>query len=93
MNRLFSSASGKLDFCVGDMAKYRFAKLLSASAPAFDGILMIQSNEENAGIINKTLADEYDGAVQLPLAIANLDFEHGLNDEEAKSFLHYIKRA
>lgn len=90
MDKLFASASGKLDFCVGDMARYRFAKLLSASAPAFDGVFMIQSNEENAGIINKTLADEYDDAIELPLAIANLDFEHGLNDEEAQSFIHYL---
>lgn len=60
MDKLFASARGKLDFCVGGMARYRFAKLLSASAPAFDGVLMVQSNEENAGIIGKTLADEYD---------------------------------
>lgn len=90
MDKLFASASGKLDFGVGNMARYRFAKLLSASKSAFDGVLMIQSNEENTGIINKTLADEYDTAIKLPLAIANLDFEHGLNDEEAKSFIHYL---
>lgn len=90
MDKLFASARGKLDFCVGGMARYRFAKLLSASAPAFDGVLMVQSNEENAGIIGKTLADEYDEEIQLTLAIASLDFEHGLNEEAAKSFLHYL---
>ena len=90
MDTLFSAAKGKLDFCVGDMARYRFSKLLVANKFTADGILMLHSNEENAALVNKVLAGEYREQIHLPLAVANLDFEHGLNDEEVASFIHYL---
>lgn len=90
MDTLFSAAKGKLDFCVGDMARYRFSKLLVANKFTADGILMLHSNEENAALVNKVLAGEYREQIYLPLAVANLDFEHGLNDEEVASFIHYL---
>ena len=90
VDELFALAKGKLDFCVGDMARYRFAKLLAASRPMADGILMLHSNEENAAIVNKVLAEGYRDQIRLPLAAANLDFTHGLDAEEAETFTHYL---
>ena len=90
MGRLFDADRGKLDFCVGDMARYRLAKLFCTESPFFSGVMMVQSNEENAGIIVKTLADEFEKSINLSLAVANLDFEHGLNEEDALSFLHNL---
>lgn len=90
LDRLFDADRGKLDFCVGDMARYRLAKLFCAESPFFSGVLMVQSNEENAGIIVNTLADEFEEDINIPLAVANLDFEHCLNEEDALSFIHSL---
>lgn len=90
IDTLFEADKGKLDFCVGDMARYRLAKLLTLRKENADGILLLQSNEENAGIVSKTILERYEHLSKLPVAIAGLDFEHGLNSEEAATFIHYL---
>jgi len=87
---LFKAAHRKLDFCVGNMERYRLAKLLTAKKPSFDGIVSIQSNEENAGIVGNALLESYESQIKLPSMTVNLDFEHGPNIEEAEIFKHYL---
>lgn len=93
MDELFAAVCGMLDFCVGSLARYRLAKLLSASKTQMDGVLLIHSNEENAALIIKTIADAHRAEITVPVCTASLDFEHGLNGEEADAFIHYLEKA
>ena len=89
-DRLFAAARGKLDFCVGGLARYRLAKLLCAGKKEADGVLLIHSNEENAALITKTIADACRSEIALPVCTASLDFDHNLSAEEAATFVHYL---
>lgn len=91
LDRLFGASAGRLDFCVGNMVRYRFAKLLSLQGSMFDGVLMVQSNEENVATILKAMTERYEGDVGLPVSWVNLDFEHGPNREEMALFMHAMR--
>ena len=76
MEQLDKAAQGKLDFCIGDSAKYRFAKLLSLSPEHTRTAILLNSAEENVAIILKTIEEAYRAELQVDVKRMDLDFEH-----------------
>ncbi len=73
---LFSSVNEKLDWCLGDSAKYRFAKLLCLKKQKTSYAVLVNSAEENAAIILKQLQSAYKNQIEVAFKQLNLDFEH-----------------
>ena len=82
MDELFNLAKGKLDFCNGDAAKYRLAKLLSLSKEKTDACVIINSAEENSAIILKQLMDRYRHQINVKTLSFDLDFEHETRQDD-----------
>ena len=82
MSSLRSAAEGKLDFCIGDGGKYRFAKLFCLSATETDALILMNSAEENTAIILKQLIAGYRKEISLPLIALDLDYEHTASKED-----------
>ncbi len=78
IDRLETLAEGKLDFMIGDAAKYRFAKLLSLEKSDWKRVLLVHSAEENSAIILKNLIEGYEDQISVPYECLDLDFEHRL---------------
>ena len=78
---LFELANGKLDFCNGDAAKYRFAKILSLKQSKTDVAVILNSAEENSGIILKQMMEAYRKDIKVPIFAFDLDYEHKANVE------------
>lgn len=76
LEKLHRLAEGKLDFCVGDSAKYRFAKLLSLQPEYTNTAILLNSAEENTAIILKTLEEAYQDEIKVEVKRMDLDFEH-----------------
>lgn len=69
-------AKGKLDFCIGNSAKYRFAKLLSLNPKHTSTAVILNSAEENVAIILKTIEEAYRAEIMVDVKHKDLDFEH-----------------
>lgn len=76
LEKLHRLAEGKLDFCVGDSAKYRFSKLLSLQPEYTNTAILLNSAEENTAIILKTLEETYQNEIKVEVKRMDLDFEH-----------------
>ncbi len=76
MKLLHDITKGKLDLCVGNSAKYRFAKLLCLGRKFTDNAIILNSAEENVAIILKTLAETYQKDLHVKVKYMNLDFDH-----------------
>lgn len=76
MEKLHRVAAGKLDFCVGNSAKYRFAKLLSLEPATTHTAILLNSAEENVAIILKMLGEAYRDDIRVNVRYLDLDFEH-----------------
>ena len=90
MDKLIKAPVGILDFCVGNGAKYRLAKLLTANPEACDGILNIYSEEENVSVILRVIIPSLRNSISVPVCSVGMDFEHALTEEDAETFLHYM---
>ncbi len=73
---LFNSVKEKLDWCLGDSAKYRFAKLLCLKKENTSYAVLVNSAEENAAIILKQIQSAYKNQIVVPFKQLDLDFEH-----------------
>ncbi len=76
MAKLDELAKGKLDFCIGNSAKYRFAKLLSLRPEHTHTALILNSAEENVAIILKTIEEACHADIKVSVKRMDLDFEH-----------------
>ena len=76
------AAKGRLDFCIGNGGKYRFAKLLTLSSQNADAAVLLHSSEENTAIILKQLLEAYRKEMQLPFIAFDLDYEHIAGKED-----------
>ena len=76
LKAFYIEAQGKLDFCIGDSAKYRFAKLLSLTPEHTRAAILLNSAEENVAIILKTIEETYRAELQVDVKRMDLDFEH-----------------
>ena len=79
---LQEAAAGKLDFMIGDGAKYRFAKLMSLDPEVISGVVDFHSAEENTAIILKQLMETYRKELKIPYLSFDLDFEHPAEEED-----------
>ncbi len=76
ISALEKAAEGKLDFCIGDGGKYRFAKLLILSKNEADAVILMNSSEENTAIILKQMITSRRCQMKLPCVQLDLDYEH-----------------
>ena len=86
---LFDRAWGKLDFMVGDFAKYRFAKLLCMTKDQVRGAVILNSAEENTAVILKLLCEAYRQEITIPTIQADIDASHSMSREDAEIFIRY----
>ena len=84
--QLSSAAQGKLDFCIGNAAKYRFAKLLCLSRKT-DGAVLLNSAEENTAVILKQLMEAYRKEINVPFITCDLDYEHCASKDDFELLL------
>ena len=82
LDTLSEAAKGKLDFCIGDGGKYRFAKLLSLSAENTDAAVLLNSAEENTAILLKQLTEGRRSEISVPFVRLDLDYEHTAGKED-----------
>ena len=87
---LFTNVRGKLDFMVGDFAKYRFAKLLSLTKNEVKGAVLLNSSEENTAIILKLLCEAYKQEISIPIIQTDIDYSHSMSREDADLFVRYL---
>ena len=90
IDRLLQSTKGKLDFMVGNFAKYRFAKLLCLKNTQVRGALLLNSAEENTAVILKLLCEAYADNIAVPIMNVDIDYTHSMGEEDADMFLEYI---
>ncbi len=76
MKAMHKIAEGKLDFCIGNSGKYRFAKLLCLDAKRTNVAILLNSAEENTSILLKTIQEMYRKDIQVKIKYLDLDFEH-----------------
>ena len=79
---LRTAAAGRLDFCIGDGGKYRFAKLACLSGDDFSAAILLNSAEENTAIILKQLLEAYRKELPVPFVQIDLDYEHAAAKED-----------
>ena len=90
MDHLMNCAKGKLDFLVGSFGRYRFAKLLAMDNITYQGVLLVNSNEENTATILSAVQNHFAEEIAIPYLSLNLDFEHEISKEEIATFLDFI---
>ena len=85
LDALANAAANKLDFCVGNGGKYRFAKLLCLSSENADAAVLLNSAEENTSIILKQLLETYRQEMKLMFIRLDLDYEHAADSVDYES--------
>ena len=88
MRDLMAAAAGRLDFCMGGFGRYRLAKTLCMDKEAAAGLVLAASAEENTAMVLKLLTEGLRDEIHLPLCRAELDYQHGLQKEDAQTFLY-----
>ena len=86
---LLERVRGKLDFMVGDFAKYRFAKLLCMTKDKVRGAVLLNSAEENTAVILKLLCEAYRQEITIPTIQVDIDASHSMSREDAEIFIQY----
>ncbi|MCF0260075.1 MAG: hypothetical protein HUJ54_09475, partial [Erysipelotrichaceae bacterium] len=74
----------------GNMAKYRFGKLMTLKNDQADGVILLHSAEENAAVILKILTEKYKDALPLPVLACDLDREHRMGEDELALFMNWL---
>ncbi len=82
LDKIEDACRGRLDFCIGNFAKYRFGKLLCLDPSLAEKVYIIQSAEENAAIILKQLYATYREKIAVDFSSIDLDFEHKITEAD-----------
>ena len=90
MEQLMAAADEKIPFMAGGYARYRFAKTLCLHKKNTDGMITLNSSDENTAIILRLLMESKENTVEVPSIRGSVDFEHHITEEEAEPFLHAV---